>query len=47
MIKLIWLFLKGKKTYIVGILGLLYGISVGDTQLVLTSLGLMGLRNAL
>ena len=37
---------RGKKTYIVGILFILLGIIQGDTALILTGLGFMGLKAA-
>ncbi len=40
-------FLKGKKTYIVAIIGLLYGISQGDSEIVMTSLLAMTGRAAI
>lgn len=40
-------FLSGKKTFIVGVCGIIYGIYIGDTQLVITALGLIGLRQAI
>lgn len=40
-------FLKGKKTYIVGIAGIIYGLYSGSNDMVLIGLGLMGLRNGI
>ena len=37
-------FLSGKKTYIVGILTIILGLLNGDTQMVMTGLGLITLR---
>jgi len=47
MIVKLWNFLKGKKTYIVALCGLIYGISTNNQQIVLTCLLAMGLRNGL
>ncbi len=46
-LKKIFEFLEGKKTYVVGICGLIYGVFVGDKAIVISALGLMGLRNGL
>ena len=43
----IWSFLKGKKTYIVAIAGLIWGIYTMNPQLIITCLGLMGLRDGI
>jgi len=40
-------FLKGKKTLLVSFCGLVYGIYVQDFEIVLASLALAGLRDAL
>ena len=40
-------FLSGYKTFIVGVCGLAWGLYTQDPQIVVTSLGLMGLRQAL
>lgn len=37
-------FLKGKKTYIVGILMIILGLIQGDSQMVLSGLGFITLR---
>lgn len=37
-------FLKGKKTYIIGILSIILGLLNGDNQLIMTGFGLMTLR---
>lgn len=39
--------LKGKKTYIVGILMLVLGFINGDNQMMLEALGIMTLRNSI
>jgi hypothetical protein len=46
MIKL-WNFLSGKKTYVVGILAVAYGIIYKDPNAVIIGLTAMGLRNGL
>lgn len=43
----LWNFLSGKKTYIVAALTVILGLLNGDTQMVLTGLGLFSLRNAI
>lgn len=40
-------FLKGKKTYIVGIITIAYGIVNNDTSTIIMGLGMMTLRNAI
>lgn len=47
MILKVWNFLKGKKTYIVAICGLVYGISTNNQQIVVTCLLAMGLRDGI
>jgi len=46
-IKIVWEFLKGKKTYIAGIAGLIYGVIQVDREVILISLGLLGLRHGI
>ena len=46
-LKFVWELLKGKKTYIAGIGGLIYGIIQVDYEVILISLGLLGLRHGL
>lgn len=46
-IKIAWDFLKGKKTYIAGACGLVYGIIQADYEVILVSLGLLGLRHGI
>ena len=43
----VWDFLKGKKTYVSGIAGLIYGVLENQPEIVLISLGLFGLRHGL
>jgi hypothetical protein len=43
----IWNWLKGKKTYIISAIGLLYGVTHGDTNATLISLTGFGLRSGL
>lgn len=40
-------FLKGKKTYITGIVSIILGILQGDNELIIGGIGLMTLRNAI
>ena len=37
--------LSGKKTYFIALAGVVYGLYMQDNELVLTALGLAGLRN--
>ena len=37
-------FLKGKKTFIIAICGLVYGLGTNDLQTVILCLGMMGLK---
>jgi len=39
--------LSGYKTYAVGISAIIYGLYVGDNEIILVGLGLMGLRNGI
>lgn len=43
----IWMFLKGKKTYIVGVATIIVGLSNKDTTTVMLGLGMLGLRSAI
>jgi hypothetical protein len=43
----IWDFLKGRKTYIVAICGLIWAIYTGNISLIITCLGLLGLRDGI
>lgn len=47
IIKTIWLFFKGKKTYIVGTLMVALALLQGDNNLLLEGLAILSLRNAL
>lgn len=40
-------FLKGKKTYITGIVSIILGLLNNDTALIMTGIGMMTLRNAI
>jgi len=40
-------YLKGKKTYIVSVCAIIYGLYTKDAQAILLGLGLVGLRNGL
>lgn len=40
-------FLKGKKTYITGLLAIAYGLYFGEVDAVLMGLGLMSIRNGI
>ena len=40
-------FFEGKKTYIAGIAGLIYGILQNEKEIILISLGLLGLRSGI
>ena len=40
-------YLKGKKSYITGLLAIAYGVYFKDTEAVLLGLGLMSLRNGI
>ena len=40
-------FLSGYKTFLVGLAGLVYGIYVNNMEIIITSLGLIGLRQAI
>ena len=42
-----WEFLRGKKTYIIGILTILLGILQGDNQMILTGIGFLTIRHAI
>ncbi len=42
----IWNKFSGYKTYIIGICAVVYGIYVKSPEIVITGLGLLGLRNA-
>ena len=46
-LKVAWEFLKGKKTNITGIAGLIYGVLQNDPAVILISLGLLGLRSGI
>ncbi|MEO0289581.1 MAG: hypothetical protein ABIN00_08105 [candidate division WOR-3 bacterium] len=43
----LWEFLKGKKTYVIGLCGLVWGLYQNDKEIILVALGLMGLRHGL
>ena len=43
----VWEFLKGKKTNIAGIAGLIYGVLQNDPAVTIISLGLLGLRHGI
>lgn len=43
----IWDYLYGKKTYLVAIAGLIWGMYSGSEEVILTSLGLLGLRHGI
>jgi len=45
--KIAWNYLSGKKTYIAGFAGLIYGLIQGETEIVIVSLGLLGLRHGI
>jgi hypothetical protein len=47
MIKKVLNFLKGKKTYVVGISMIIVGLYNGNKETVLVGLGMMGLRSAI
>ncbi|MCK9371000.1 hypothetical protein M0R04_13905 [Candidatus Dojkabacteria bacterium] len=40
-------FLNGYKTYIIGFCGLVYGMYTQNSEIIVTSLGLLGLRQAI
>ena len=40
-------FMKGRKTFLVGLSGLIYGFSTGSQEVIYISLGMMGLRDAM
>lgn len=40
-------FLKGKKVFIIGIAGVIYGWGSGNQEIIYISLGMMGLRDAI
>ena len=44
---LVWELLKGKKTYIAAIAALVYGFIQNEPQMLITGLGLLGLRHGL
>lgn len=44
---LVWELLRGKKTYLVGLSALVYGLYAGDAEAVLLGLGLLGLRHGI
>lgn len=46
-IKNIYLATKGYKVYVVAICGLIYGISIGDMEIILASLAMAGFRDAM
>ena len=41
----IWNYLSGKKTYILGVSGLIWGTYTSNEEIIYTALGLMGLRH--
>lgn len=43
----VWDFLKGKKSYAVALAGFVYGMYTKDTEVVLASFALIGLRNGI
>jgi len=43
----IWEFLKGKKTYVIGVAAVIYGYYVNDKDALLLGLGLLGLRHGI
>lgn len=45
--KAIFKFLQGKKTNIIGFCGLVYAINTNNMDLILLSLGLLGVRDAI
>ena len=47
MLKIIWNFLKGKKTYLFALAGLVWGIHTGNTEVILTALVSAGLRQGI
>lgn len=46
-LKAIYNFFQGKKVYIIGVCGVIYGLGTGDNTLILGALGMMGLRDGL
>jgi len=42
-----WEWCKGKKTYLVGVIGLAYGLIHRDQEIIMTSLVALGLRDAI
>ena len=47
MLLKIWNFLKGKKTYLFALAGLVWGIHTGNTEVILTALVSAGLRQGI
>lgn len=47
LVKIGWEFCQGKKTYVVAIAAVIYGLYAGDKDAVLLGLGLLGLRNGI
>lgn len=45
--RFLWEFLKGKKSYVVGLSAVVYGWYVGDRDAVLLGLGLIGIRHGI
>ena len=43
----VWELLRGKKTYIAAVAGLIYGFIQSDTEVIIISLGLLGLRHGI
>ena len=41
------MFLRGKKTFLIGICGVIYGIGTNNQEIIYLSLGMMGLRDAI
>ena len=46
-LKLVWEFLKGKKSYLIALAMVVVGLYKGETNLVLEGLALAGIRNGL
>lgn len=46
-IKKLWSMLSGYKTYIVGVCAIIYGVYIKSPEIIVTGLGLLGLRNAI